>query len=568
MLGLPLGLPLRFGDSRAEDLIQEVAMRLSPLAFSLALMPGFALADDFAVDSRIASATVFPQGASLTRVARVQLPEGRHRLLLSDMPAIDPSGLRLTASGLTLGAVSYRDDLVPPRDAGETAKIEAARNEVEARKAALLEAQDALAALRDEAEAAKARITFLEGLGQSNGVAQSSPEQLRALLELIGEEGLAARRAVQAAETRARPAKDAVNDAKKNLATAEQALAALLTANDDRAYLVVEVDATAPFDGELELQYTTEAASWQPAYDLRLTTGDDPGLTMQRGAFVRQATGEDWDDVALTLSTLRPADQSAPGEVWPWLRRILDPDQMPRPVPMAQRAKAAADVEDAEMLSVVNELLADASFDGISVTYDYAQPVDIANGADALRIALGEVTFTPEVFARATPLSDATAFVAAEFTNDSGELILGSGDARFYLDGTFVGQRYLDLIAEGDEAELSFGPIEGLRLERIVQDRQEGDRGVISRSNEQVEAVEITLRNLTDRAWDLRLRDRVPYSEQEDLQITWEATPAPSEEAVEGRRGVLEWRFAMDPRSEQVITLNHRLRWPEGQVLR
>jgi len=545
-------------------------MRPYALALTLLALPAHLWADNISVGSDVTQATVFPQGASLTRVASVDVPEGRHQIILSDMPMIDPSALQLSAPGLTLGAVRYRDDFVPPRTEEDQAQIVAAEAEVEAKERALEEAQDAVAAIRAEVEAARGRIAFLDGIGQSDGLAQASPDQLRDLVALIGEEGLQARDAVREAEIRMRPAQRAAEDAAEELQDAKKALAALETEDKDRAYLVVDVQAATATTADLTLTYITNAASWEPTYDLRLTTGDADALSMDRGAYVRQWTGENWTDVNVTLSTVRPSGQQAPGDVWPWLRRIFDPENMPAPVPMASRqlksAGAAADMMVAE--PAMEEVAATASFDGIAVTYDYPDAVSIANEADAVRLALGSVEFEPEVFARAVPLSDRTAFVNAEFTNDSGELILGTGDARFYLNDTFVGQRYLELIAEGDEAELSFGPIEGLRLERVVRDRQEGDRGVIARSNEQNETVDITLRNLTNREWDVRLRDRVPFSEQEDLTITYEATPAPTETDVEGRRGVLEWQFTMDAGSEQTVTLSHKLRWPQGQQLR
>ncbi len=112
-----------------------------------------------------------------------------------------------------------------------------------------------------------------------------------------------------------------------------------------------------------------------------------------------------------------------------------------------------------------------------------------------------------------------------------------------------------------------FGPIEGIRLTRVVKDRQEGDRGVITRSSQEDELVVMTLRNLTAKTWDVRLQDRVPYSEQEDLRIAWEAAPAPTETDVDDKRGVLEWRFDMAPNTEQEVELSTSLNWPDGKVL-
>lgn len=115
---------------------------------------------------------------------------------------------------------------------------------------------------------------------------------------------------------------------------------------------------------------------------------------------------------------------------------------------------------------------------------------------------------------------------------------------------------------------MAFGPIDGLRLTRTVLDRNAGDRGIISKSNELSERVEIKVENLTGEAWPLRLLDRVPFSEQEDLEIEWRAQPAASEENVDGKRGIMAWEFQLEAGDTQLIKLDHALEWPEGKVLR
>lgn len=542
---------------------------MRPLAYAVCLLavPSALFADDFPVSSRVSAATVFPQGATLTRVAQLSVPAGRHQLILTDMPVIDPASLRLSAPGVTIGAIRYRQDFTPPRDNEETTAYEAAEAEVEAKERAVDAARDAVASILIEAEAARARIAFLEGIGKSDGLADMDPVDLIDIAAMIAEEGLTSRRTILEIETRAREAKRAVEDAEEDLTDAKQALAALDTEDRDRAYLAIDVQSDGGAQGAMTLTYTTDAAGWTPTYDVRLRTGDADSLSLENGAYVRQNTGDNWTDVALTLSTVRPTGQGEPGDVQPWLRRLIDP-QRPEPIPLARAAKGAFAAEMDSAAPMAESIVAQSSFDGLSVTYSYPDPVSIANGADAVKIALGTLNFTPEVFARAVPIMDQMAYLAASFVNESGELILGGGTAQFYLNGTYVGQRYLDLIANGDDAELSFGPIEGLRLERVVKDRQEGDRGVITRSSEQNEEVLITLRNLTAREWTVRLRDRVPYSEQEDLQINYDATPLPTETDVDDRRGVLEWRFDMAPNSEQQVQLNHRLRWPDDMRLR
>jgi hypothetical protein len=126
----------------------------------------------------------------------------------------------------------------------------------------------------------------------------------------------------------------------------------------------------------------------------------------------------------------------------------------------------------------------------------------------------------------------------------------------------------LGLTAAGDTLRQGFGAIDGLRLKRVVVDKTEGDRGVISKSNERREQVRIEVENLTAEAWPVRVIDRVPYSEQEDLTIDYSATPAVSAENYDDGRGLLEWRFDLAPGKTQTVALDTTIGWPAGQVLR
>ncbi len=97
--------------------------------------------------------------------------------------------------------------------------------------------------------------------------------------------------------------------------------------------------------------------------------------------------------------------------------------------------------------------------------------------------------------------------------------------------------------------------------------RSGGDRGVISRSARIDEVALLRVRNLTGEAWPVRLIDRIPYSEQEDLTITSRATPPATETDPGGRRGILAWEFELAPGAEREVRLEHSLSWPAELVL-
>lgn len=544
-------------------------MRALPIV--LAFFPTFVLADDIPLTSDVTAAVLYPRGATVTREIPFEAPAGRHDLILTDLPQGTPlDSVRVSVDGATLGSLTVRNDFVPPRSADDDAAFKLAEAEVERLEEELRQGLAAVERITLEATAAEARIAFLARLGESEGVAEMEVASLRDLASMIGEETLAAKQIALDARLRADAAKRDLKELREDLEKARQALQALVPEDEARAMLAVSISGQDQMQGKLTVSYNIREASWRPVYDVKLDRMEGR-LDIERGALVAQQTGENWRDVAVTLSTARPSGQTAPGQIWPWQRWIEDPAQ-PRQKQLERTQSGAVlgalvGAADAELAAEPAIEEADAVFDGLAVTYSYPSPVSVASRADNIRLSLGDLTTSAETVAQAVPLTDTNAFLMASITNDMGELIL-PGTAMFYLDGRFVGRQGLELIPAGGEADLAFGPIDGLRLTRTVLDRNEGDRGLISKSNELSEAVEIKVENLTGEAWPIRLLDRIPFSEQEDLEITWTAKPRPNEENVDGKRGIMAWEFDLGAGQSQLIELDHTLEWPEDKVLR
>lgn len=543
-------------------------MRVLPLV--LAFFPSLVLADEIPLASQVTDVVLYPQGAKIIREVRFAAPGGSHVLRVLDLPRGTPmETVRVKVSGATMGTITMREDFVPPRGDQDSAEVKAARDVVERLEEAVRAKADEAVALRLAKEAADTRIGFLRQLGEGEALSGATADMLRDVSRMVGEEVLDARQAALHAEAQAREVDRDVKDLTRDLEEARQALAALVLDEAERNLVEVSISAPSAIEGKVTISYNTWEAGWQPVYDVHLDQAGDGRLMLKRGALIGQGTGENWAGVALTLSTSRPSDQSAPGTLWPDLRRIDDPEP---PQPMLTRKTMSADVlEESAMGSMaepmIESVIAVSRIGEFDVTYAYPDKLDLASGADDVRIALGDVQLTPDIRVRAVPRRDVTAFLVAETVNDSGEMILPSDHGQFFLNGEFVGSGPVRHVPAGQEMWFSFGPIDGLRLSRLV-DRNEGDRGVLTRSNEQTEAAVIKVENLTGRVWPMRLLDQVPYSEQEDLMITWTARPRPSEENVEDQKGILAWEFDIAPGETTEITLSQKIQWPDGKVLR
>lgn len=525
-----------------------------------------AVADTLPATSRITAVTVYPDGAKLTREVTFTAPAaGNHELLVTDLPYdSDPGLIRLAGSdGLQLGAFNLRADRLPPREDPLTEAQKAAKAEVEAAQAAADSAQLALEAITAKVEAAEAQARFLSSFTGAlpDG---ATPETIKAMAGMIGAETLAARQAALSAKADLPPAQKAVTQAQEVLAKAQAAYDALPSADMDYTALSVAVTAAGAGEATVTITQYVGNASWQPVYDLNLTRDGGDKLTLDRSVLVTQYTGEDWDGVALTLSSSRPSEQAAPSQLWPELRSIgpeVDVEELSRKAYGSDSALYETAPEAAAA-----PITAAMAYEGDTVVYQYPEPVTVATGAENLRLALDSLDFAPAVEAVAVPRLDDTAFVMASFTNASDEPLL-PGQAMLFREGVLVGSTWLDVIAPGVETDLGFGAIETLRVKREMPKRQGGETGVFTSSNQQTESAVITVENTGTEAWPVRILDQVPYSEQDDLEVEVTASPAPGETDVEGQRGILAWDFDLAAGGKQTITLEHVLTWPEGMVL-
>lgn len=540
-------------------------MRFTALCLTLAPLPAFA--DVITLDAPPVAVTAYASGAIVTRTATFDITEGQHDLRIADMdPNLDAALIDIDLGGATLATLGWDRDGNGPYRAPRTPEWLAAKATLDQATEALAQRDDAVALALAKAQAAQDQIGFLNGITLPKETA-TDIDTLRAIGQLIASDGTAARAAIRAAEAEARALQLGRDDLAFDVQTAAAALQLVTPPNANPAALTLNVTAAQAGPATLTLRYPTRNVQWAPTYSMYLQ-GDDT-LRVERGAVITQSSNENWVDVDLSLSTLSPFAQSEPGALTPLLRRIEGDTQRLSSPSMMRSQSELAEADSSLGGLVVTKGTATASTDlsGIGVSYTLPGKVTVRTDNQDVQIALDTINFDATLSARAVPARDKTAFRLVEFENTSPEILL-PGRAMLYVDGQLVGGTTLQTLPPNAEADIFFGAIEGLRLTRTTLDRNEGDGGIIIRSNEETEAVRIEVENLTGRAWDVSVQDAVPFSEQEDLEIQWEASPAPETTAVDDRRGILEWNFEMAAGQTQTISLETTLEWPDGMVLR
>jgi uncharacterized protein (TIGR02231 family) len=525
-----------------------------------------AWADDVQTLAPVSAVTLYPSGASLTRKIVAEMPAGSHRILF---PAHDTDGTppRITSEGVSIGAIEILRDYIAepekvfsPSQASALARVETLQDAVEAQKDRVARSQASIAA-------SQAHIAYLETISGAS-VEVLDPDSLRNAGTMIASEIKLAHEALQAAKTAARVDIEALEDRQKELAQATRDLARLSPPEGPVDMVAVSVNVPVAGPVELDLEQLVRDAYWQADYDLRLDR-DTGQIDMARKVIIEQETGEAWEEVALTLSTADPRGQINPREVYPNLAAISGPlgkDSFVR----SQSTKVTSEMERSSALIeepvIVEDSVAGVRIDGLSVTYVYPEKVNLGSDQGGLILALDELQFDVEVFNRAAPRYDETAFLMAKFTNTGQEPLL-PGEASLYRDDVFIGRGVLNQVPAGAEAEVAFGALETLRLEFTLLKNDTGDTGLLSSSSTRSQSMEFTLENLSAEAQQVETIFPMPFSEQEDLSVRVRARPAPDSTDFEKRRGVSVWDLELAPGQKQTVRLDVELAWPEGQQL-
>lgn len=528
-------------------------------------------AADLDANSAIDTVTVYPDGATVTRIIAIDLPSGDTTLVARDFPlGLDTSSIRVEGEGgakLTIGTIDARTPRAAPVNLPELDKRIEALN-------------DQRADLQGAIDGATARRKFAEHFAEASPVGIGEKGEARPIAEwrtafaAVGEE-------IASADT-------AIRDATRKMREIDRQIAQLDVERKAKppSKLEVRMDIAAPAatKATLRVTYNVRNARWLPLYDARLDTGAKdrkPQLELVRRAEITQSTGEDWSNVTLGVSTVRISrGGSAPelGSLVAQYPQIPKPtalgasSDLARPAPVQRQMQipsfAAKVAEAPESRERADEQQAVAEIGDFQATFKIPGRVSLgaAEGAKSLRIAA--MTVPADLMVRAAPVMDPTAFLEASFKQTDDTTLL-PGKVAIYRDGVFVGRGKLSASAKDDIVRLGFGADDKIKIERAVLKRNEASAGLlVTTSKTDERSFKTTVRNGHDFPIKVAIEDQLPVSESEDIVVEMlPATTPPTASNIRDKRGVLEWSF--DAKAGEVKDINFawRIRWPKDKSM-
>jgi uncharacterized protein (TIGR02231 family) len=536
------------------------------LAVLSLLLPSLSAASDVRAPSRVDAVTVYRSTARVTRAARVEIPAGPARILLDGLPdQLDDDSLRVQGKGSAKARVF---GVAVERVTG----AQAAAAEARAAEERLERLGDEDAALQDRGKGAEARLEFVRSLrstyseerAKNLAVRGVSAKEWSDLAAFVSAEGAAAGAELRKVETARRDLARRIAQARADLEKVQA------KRGQTTKTIAIEVEAEKGGALELALSYVVPAAGWTPIWDVRLVP-ESRTMELSFLGSVWQRTGEDWKGVTLAVSTARPGRGLFVPELEPLYLRRAEP---PRPLALGagrapskamaaapERARAEATPDEESYDVAVAEATVQEGL--LSATFATPRRETVDGSGQARKVPLARFPLKAEIVRTAAPRVDASAFLTAKATNETGFPLL-AGMAGVYVGDEFVGRAPIPATPPGGEIELAFGADDRVEVERRVLDRKRESAGLINKEEVYRYRVRISVKNRYAAPVEVKLLDLVPVSRDEKIKVTLlEGTTPPSREDPE-RPGVRIHDLKLGAREEKVIELRYEVRYPRG----
>lgn len=554
---------------------------LNPSCFLLAALTlSVAAADIPTTTAKVHTVTVYGDRAEVVRHLTATVEAGDHTLTFENLPgATDLSSVRVDGKG-AFTLIDIRGERIQTKEVADERVLKLTK-ELEALRAQLNDLTLADNRITQRKAALEKVLGRLTSVGKESANAEMDPSKWAAYLQYH-------------VDTLAKLDQEILaNGVSRNSLTldVDRVQRELNELNAQRfkfrniARVRIEAKQAGPI--ELDLAYVVRGPSWNPLYDIR---ADTKAKTVQVNyhAEVRQSTGEDWKGVALKLSTAQPNLGGREPQMSPWfIHRFV-----PQPVAVTGGfVNEASKLERADRGSIARDKLsfatgavalgqaapapAAAAMDfsyarvntgGTAATFAIPRAYDVPSDNKPAKVAIASESFPSEFRHTCVPKLSPHVYLKTKAINKS-DFPFIAGPTAVFLDGAFVANASLDLVAPGQEFWTYLGADQSVKVDLKDLGKVEELSGIFGKKTART-VVSKVFKVTNGKATDVQLsiRDQVPSSNHEEIKVVLEEPKY--EKDTDGfkvdQSKFVEWNLTLKPGAKQDVPFRFALERPDG----
>ncbi len=508
--------------------------------------------------STITNVTVFLNQAQVTRLAKVNLQAGITNLVFDNVsPFINLNSIQVKTEGnITLLSVSQRNNFLASNNKPDfIVALEDSLNTTKQQVALLHIKKEALQLEKDVIIANKSIG------GENTGVKIEDLEDALVLFrkryQEIGEEVLK------------------LDNAEKRLVLIEQKLQAQLdqytNGQNNSIEIVVTVKALqAVANSKIEWSYLVGNTSWTPFYDIRVKDTKSP-LQLVSKAYITQATGEDWKNVILKLSTTNPNEGGTKPELTtnnlnfsiPVSTFLNQKNQTPNI--RGARAEGTAYYVDGVRTEGkplnYSTGIATSQQAAVNIEFNVTSAYTIPSDNNPHQVDLTITNLPAEYAYGSVPKLDKDAFVTAKVSgNDLVNQV--SGEASVYFDGTFTGKTFINGTT-GDSILLSLGRDKRIQIQRTLL-KDFSSKSFTGGNKKELNTWEISVRNTRKEPITLVIEDQIPVSSDKDIEVKLLQQGGAEFDETTGK---LTWKITLEAEKSLSIKFSFEVKYPKEKTI-
>ena len=549
----------------------------SAVIFSLVL-PFFVYAQDIQADSKISAVTIYSGDALIKRVAQVKLPQGENRVIFADLiPEIDENSLRVSGEGSAgvkiLGAYIKKEFLKEqPVDKVRAIQAQIFKLEDEVRKF-----NDAKKRLADEKSFLDSiRFFSKEQLPKDLATKMPAIKDLNDMLTFLDSRLKDNYSQVIDSELN-------IRDLRKQIEVLYRQLAEISAPTQKmKRCIIVELDVLRAGSLNIDISYRVGGAYWYPLYDARVNF-DKKETELVSFASVKQNTGEDWQDVQISLSTAKVNVSGVLPEIESWFLRPYQPRRQARVGGMALSKQM--DVER-NLFTVAQQLgssfteepaVTPAEYDyalqedkGISLVYRIPRLASVKSGGEEYKLAVSSQVLPSSFIYSAYPRLSTFAYLGSRVANAKDLQLLG-GRVNVFLDGDFVGVSQVKNIAPNEEFDLYLGVDENVKVKRELLEKKVDETlfaGIPATIKKTIYRYKVTVENYKSKDIMAKIFEAIPVSADDRIKVKVEKVSLePSLKDYKDKKGIWVWEFELKPKEKKEIFYNYIIEHPRDMEI-
>lgn len=332
----------------------------------------------------------------------------------------------------------------------------------------------------------------------------------------------------------------------------------------------IQISLMSPDDNKeitLVFSYVVNKAGWAPLYEVRADSSAAK-INISYFATIKQATGEDWTDVSVEISTAKPYDSKAPADLTAW---IVDEYQLAIPEPQDHyrfmKETSGKSLMKSESMPELDMPFQETQVKAETTSFSFIIPkkVTVPSDGQPHRVLVASSEKEAEFSYSAIPKLSKYAYLKALFKNPFLFPLL-EGKMNVFLDGRFVSASSSGkTISPDEDMKLSLGIDEGIRIERKLEKKFTEYAGLISKETKVNYAYRHELANTKDKGIMISIHDHFPVSRNEKIKVFLEAPG--KDEAEISSDGIITWKVKLAPGEKKDIALKFRVEYPKDMTV-